>query len=205
MSERPHACGLIPTEDDGVPTAPLMDGPDISWINRCRLGDNQGRDGACAIFSLASWAEIMFGKAISDTECLHTYHETLQRLNLPPNSGLTFKDAFAAAKSAGWLRNMTRIVRVHDIYALRTQPILAAYKVTPAWDKVSPQGCLKHDEGDKSRGLHAVDIVGFGAIPGVDKKCVWIENSWGQWGWRGLGVMTTDLHDSLMQEMWILA
>jgi len=203
--------GLIPTPSARFTApidGPLRDGPDVSWLPHCRVGDDQGQEGACGIFAFASWAEIMHARPITDTECVAVYHQALERLDRPQGSGLTFAEAFAAAHRAGWLPGAKRIEAVPDLDEIVTQPILAGYAITPAWDNVSPEGCLDHRAAASPvRGYHAVDIVAHGAI-GPDPEAgarVYIENSWGlDWGWKGLGVMADRLHTELIGELWII-
>ena len=136
------------------------DGPDVSWITRCRLGDDQGQEGACAIFALASWLEIMRGQSITNEACIDLYHATLATLGRPDGDGLTFEEAFFAAQGAGWFTEDDSLHEESDLSYLGNQPLLAGYEITPAWDDVSDQGCLDHVATGKSRGGHAVVIVG---------------------------------------------
>jgi len=156
---------------------------------------------------MASWAETMTGKAISDFDVLAVYMETVQRLCLPENSGLLFKQAFDAAQFAGWIPGDQGLVAVKNLDTLVNGPILAGYAVTAAWDNVSTQGCLDHDPALTAvDGYHAVLIIGKGKLDTVDGgPWVWVENSWGwQWGWNGLGVMSDRLHRELCREMWAI-
>jgi hypothetical protein len=207
-SDVEHSGGLLLGEGDSLLSpAPLIGDGDVSWLPHCRLGDNQGADGACAIFTIGSWVEVMRQRSLTDKQCLDLYADTLARLGRPRGSGLTFYEAVAAAVTAGWLPKTAaaRKVTGEISFAMAKQPLLAAYEVTPAWDKVSAQGCLKHDEGDKSRGLHAVLLVGTGRINKIDGRCIWVENSWGRcWGWNGLGVMLEKLHIKLCHGVWLV-
>jgi len=193
---------------DPIPVTPARDGPDISWLSRCRVGDNQGSTGACTLFALASWAEIMFGAPISDAECLDSYYKACQRYNIPYGRGMQFSQAFLVAKDRGWLRDARGLSRVHDQDALARQPILAGYKVTAAWDpKNMRNGIFDHSEGIKYvRAYHAVVNAAEGTVdgPGGDRFTT-IENSWGLgWGDNGLGMMREDLFKRLCREMWIV-
>lgn len=199
--------GLCLASSESLPqSGPLRDGPDISWLPKCRVGDDQRREGACAIFAMANWSEVMHSHSISDNECLELYASTLKKLSRRTTSGLTFAEAFAAARDAGWLPGSRAMARVRDLSRLAEQPIVAGYDITGAWDYVSSQGCLDHDAKTPSRGYHAVLIVAHGALQGVvGGPWVFIENSWGtDWGWNGIGVMSEDLHRSLCREMWVI-
>jgi len=176
-------------------------------MHHCRVGDDQGSEGACAIFAMASWAEIRYDKAISNSHCFDTYHKALKTYNRPQGSGLYFHEAFAACKAAGIIRQRTGMFEatLDDLY---TQPLVAGYTMTRAFDNVSSWGCLDHGnpEADE-RGYHAVCIVGKGygpheAAPSVSPTYIWIENSWGlSWGWKGLGVMTQYVHSLICKQM----
>lgn len=200
--------GLVLTAaHPGVLPVPLVDGDDVSWMPRVIAGDNQGNHNACALFAMASWAETMTGNAISDFDVLAVYMETVQRLCLPENSGLLFKQAFDAAQFAGWIPGNKGLVAVRDMGSLKDAPILAGYAVTGAWEHASTQGCLDHDPALTAvDGYHAVLIVGKGRISTLDGgPWVWVENSWGwQWGWYGTGVMSDDLHRALCRELWAI-
>jgi hypothetical protein len=200
--------GLVLTAaHPGVSPTPLVAGDDVSWMPRVIAGDNQGQFGACALFAMASWAETMTGKAISDFDVLAVYMETLERLCLPENSGLPFQQAFDTAQFAGWIPGNKGLVAVLDLRSLVDAPILAGYAVTGAWDNASTQGCLDHDPAlTEVDGHHAVLIIGKGklyTVPGG--PWVWVENSWGwQWGWNGIGVMSDALHRSMCRELWAI-
>jgi hypothetical protein len=182
---------------------PLRDGGDVSWLSRCRVGDNQGNDGACAIFTMANWAEVMFGTEIGDHACLALYRAALKRFGRQPGSGLTFGEAYMLASEAGWLPNTKGLMRTLTLAAIECQPILAAYRVTPAWERPNRAGCLDHTSTDAVRGYHAVLIAAHGSMPPSPERLVYIENSWGLgWGWNGIGVMTEALHRRLNVEMW---
>ena len=210
QSRSPRPGGLIPSRplrpSVSDPSLPLRDGPDVSWLSRCHVGDNQGADGACAIFAIANWAEIMHGRAITDADCLSLYRETLRQAGRP-SGGLTFAEAFAGCRSAGWLPGARGLQRVGNLDALARQPIVAGYQITPAWERVSHDGCLDHSPAAAGPigGYHAVTIVAHGIITGNTEPYVYIENSWGAgWGWQGIAVMTEPLHQQLCQELWII-
>ena len=185
--------------------APLTDGPDVSWIGRVLSGDDQGQDGACALFALASWAEIMYGQRIPDQARLELYRLVCRELHRDPGAGLTFPEAYRAASAAGWLPGTSRIDECIDLASLAIQPLVAGYAVTGALDHVSPWGCLDHAApGHPIRGYHALTIVACGHVRGIaGGPWVYVENSWGVgWGWRGLGVLSYALHSRLVREIW---
>ena len=182
---------------------PLRAGPDVSWLSRCRVGDDQGSDGACAVFAFASWAEIVHGREIPDAECLDVYRQALARAGRT-DGGLTFPEAFGAAALAGWLPGGPGLAPAGDLSELIHQPLVAGYVVTQAWDYVSPQGCLDHAAEGPDRGYHAVVIAAHGVLAGNEGlPLVYVENSWSlRWGWNGIGVMTEALHRTLVRELW---
>jgi hypothetical protein len=207
-SRNPRSGGLILSPNALTTPLPwLRTGADVSWLSRCRVGDDQGSEGACALFSMASWAEIMYGDEILDQECLRVYRATLNKLGRQTGSGLTFSEAFDAASSAGWLPGASALVRVFDLSDLVSQPIVAGYCVTGALDNVSEQGCLDHNaDHSQIRGYHAMVIVAHGMLSDVvGGPWVYVENSWGiEWGWNGIGLMSQDLHAKLCREMWTI-
>jgi len=190
----------------GAPAdGPLRDGDgDVSWLAKCRVGDNQGSDGACSIFSIANWCEVMTGREIGNQACLDLYRHALNRFGRPPGSGLTFGEAFLMVHAVGWLpAGIKGLRRCYTLNGLASQPILAAYKVTPAWQFVNRAGSLDHSAPDTLQGHHAVLIVAHGSTTTSRARLVYIENSWGLgWGWNGIGVMTEALHRRLNVEMW---
>lgn len=184
---------------------PLREGADVSWLSRCRPGDNQGPDGACVIFAFANWAEIFHGYNISDATCLSVYRDALRRVGRP-SGGLTFGEGYVSAAAAKWLPGSRGVSRVHNLNPLVQQPILAGYTVTPSFDRPNAAGCLDHSAANGlSRGMHAVDIVAHGELTGIaGGPWIYIENSWGPWGYKGMGVMSEALHRVLCKEMWIV-
>jgi len=190
-----------PSQDNG----PIRLGADVSWLPRCQVGDDQGQVGACAMFAMASWVEIVYGRAICNAEVLTAYRAELRRL-CQTEDGLTFPQGFEGAKIAGWLPNQTRICEVSNLDCLVDQPVLAGFNVTPAWSHVNAAGCLPDGDDTTNEGGHAVVIVAHGQINGV-AGCpfVYIENSWGlQWGWNGIGVMSEAFHRTHCRELWII-
>jgi len=207
MSSNSRPGLILHAAHPGLSSGPLRAGADVSWLSQCRVGDDQGNTGACSVFALANWSEIMHGKAISDADILEVYLSALKANNLPPRSGLSFGMAFAAAHSAGWLPGARALQAVRDLAALQDQPLIAGYTIRDAWYRPSTQGCLDHDPAlTDEYGYHAVVIVGYGrldSIPGG--PWIYIQNSWGlRWGWNGIGVMSEALHLRLCRELWTI-
>ncbi len=183
--------------------------PAISYLDRIRVGNDQGNDGACAIFAIASWATVMYpDQRITDADRLRLYADTLRRLGKPQGSGLTPGQAFAACSRAGWLPGCRAIRRVHDLRDLARQPLLASYRIGPPWHRVSRQGCLDHSAPfpPPDAGLHMVVIVASGHITDLPGDgWIYIENSWGKsWGWNGIGVMEVQLHLAMLHSLHVL-
>lgn len=193
-----------PTPHFAAAHAILANVPEVSYLSRIRVGNNQGTDGACALFALASWATVMFPERhISDAERLALYAAV--RGN---SDGLTVGQAFAAAAGAGWLPGLRSIRQAASLQPLTTQPMLAAYRIGEPWGDVSDQGCLDHSARlpGPNAVLHMVLIAAAGNIatlPG--REWIYIENSWGlDWGWNGIGVMGFKLHSDLLHSLYIL-
>lgn len=204
-SSRVRMGGLIPSgELQLFSSGPLRAGPDVSWLPRCRVGDNQGEDGACVIFALASWSEIMQVRAISDRECQAVYAQALKDAGRD-GGGLLFQEGFLAAQKAGWLPGYARLRLVTDLAELVHQPLLVGHEMTAAWDRPNEAGCLDHTATGPSRGRHAEVVVGHGCLSGIaeGRPLVFLENSWGRgWGWKGLCVLTEDRFLEVAREMY---
>ena len=196
------------------PTGALVDGEDVSWLSKCRVGDDQRREGACTLFSLASHSEIVTGIEIEDAEVFDAYKRAQERFGIGPDEGMSFHVAFRVAQDFQWFDQTQRITPVNDLSALAEQPMLAAYRVTAAWNHVRSNGCLDHSQShDEVRGYHAVVVVAAGRITknratedteGTE-RFVYIENSWGKdWGWKGIGVMSEELHLEMIEELWVV-
>jgi hypothetical protein len=178
-----------------VDQGPLQDGADVSWIPRCNVGENQGDDAACSMFAVGNWSEIMFRRSLSSAEMLALYRANAVM------GGLSVPSAFRAAQSAGWMGGRSVCMSTQNLDLLDTQPIIAAYAITEAWDRVNPaSGCLDHNPKlTAEKGLHAVVIVAK-----LDGKIVQFENSWGPtWGYHGLGQMDYALHLRLCRGLWV--
>jgi hypothetical protein len=156
------------------------------------------------LFAFASVAEIIYGKAISDKECTALYHQVLKDLKRPSGAGMTFPEGWRYAKR--WFPDGKAIKQQSSLSAIVRGPLLAGYQVTPAFDRTNPVGCLDHATRGPSRGGHAVALPAVAALPKQPSlgRCVWVENSWRGWGWRGrgIGVMTEVLHRSLCNQVW---
>jgi hypothetical protein len=169
------------------------------------VGDDQGNSGACALFSMAAWAEIMHGVPISSMDVLATYRRTLASLGRAAGEGLYFREALTAAQREGWIRKDAVLRPERGLDRLREQPLLAGYVVTDAWHRASLEGCLDHDPSLKTEwGYHAVTVIGKGKLESLpNRQWVYFENSWDwDWGWNGVGVMDLDLHNRLCREVW---
>jgi len=190
-----------------VSSAPEITTP-VSWLGRCQVGDDQGNEGACAIFAMASWFEITHPDRplapVSNETCFRIYKSALARAGRPAGSGLYFQEALDAFVIEGYLPPTARLVPAR-LYDLRTQPLIAGYVMTRAFDNVSRHGCLDHaDPLADERGYHAIVVVATGPYSDdVYPDWVWIENSWGlSWGWNGIGMMRLPLHQSLCKELY---
>jgi hypothetical protein len=179
----------------------------ISWLPKCRVGNDQGQDGACVLFAIASWASIMLDVHVSDKDRLDAYWDYKKRTK-SKTDGLTPGEGFQIASTLGWLPGMRAIRNAKDLAALADQPILGGYVVTPAWDgeRVSSQGCLDHLAPQAARGMHMVVIVADGHLSSLSGwRWIYIENPWGiRWAWNGIGVMSYELHTSLIKGLWII-
>jgi hypothetical protein len=182
---------------------------EVSWLPKVLPGDDQGTSGACQTFAIASWCEIVKGLNISDAETLLAYRIGLDELNRKWGDGMTVPEGVENVNRIGsWFgagRRM-RAVSQRNLDRLQHQPLLLVYRVTPAWDVPSFEGCLDHAAPETPvRGYHCVTGVGKGTLRKFSSgPLVYIENSWTRWGWKGLGVMTLALHDKLIEEVWAL-
>jgi len=183
----------------------LREGADVSWLPKVRVGNDQGQVGACAIFAMAHWAEIVHGYNITDQQCLDVYAQKCKDMGRG-DEGLAFPDAFAAAVQANWLPGARKLEQVSDLTELANQPVLCGYTVTPAWRNPNAAGCLDHTAPYQDLGGHATVIAAHGSLqedPGA--PLVFVLNSWGlPWGWKGLCVMEESLHHDMCNELWVI-
>jgi len=185
--------------------SPSIDGEEWSWLDRARVGDNQGQNPACTMFALANWAEVIHGIKLSDAQIVQAWRQTAARVGRP-DGALTYPEAFDGARRAGWLPKAQQIVSASGLAIGRGQPLLAAYAIVPAWDYVSAEGCLLHDPAFAGpiSSYHAVLVVNVGRVQSGPVRVVF-QNSWGiDWGKNGLGQMSLDLHDMLIRELWAI-
>ena len=199
---RSRGGGLVLDPEALTAAGPIGAGPDVSWLSRCMVGDDQGQDGACVVFAYASAAEIIHGKAIADATCTAIYHRILADKGRPAGSGMTFAEGWTYV--APWFPGANGIKQT-GIDSIARGPVLAGYEVTPAFDRTSSAGCLDHTTRGSSRGGPAVVIAAVGVVDRFASlgRCVYIENSWGRrWGRNGIGVMTEALHRSLCRHMY---
>lgn len=181
---------------------PLRDGPDVSWIPHCHPGDSQGQIGACSVFAIASWVEVMFQRPISDGTCINAYREERRRRYGGGDDGLTIPEAFFASVTAGIVPAGCYCRRVPDLAALPLAPLVAVYRSTRGWFAPNPAGCIDHAD-EAAPGFHAVLIVAHGVTTAVTQRVIWIENSWGEsWGFKGFGCMTEAYHRAHLDSLW---
>lgn len=184
---------------------PLRSGSDVSWLPRCRVGDDQGPVGACAMFAVASWVEIMYERKLSDQEVLDAYYAEKRKLGRS-DKGLLFTQAFEGAKMAGWLPRHNDITQVYSLDRLIDQPILGGFIITPAWHACNRAGFMPDGMSLEIEGYHAEVIVAHGNISGIEGgPFVYKEGSWGlSFGWNGITVLSEPLFRKLCREMWII-
>lgn len=197
--------GLLQSPRMSGPSMPLRSAEDVSWLPRCRVGDDQGPVGACAMFAMASWAEIMYERPISDAEVIKAYDAERKRLG-QKSAGLYFPQAFEGAKAAGWLPRHNAIVEVFSLDRLSEQPILGGFIVTKAWHLCNGAGFIPDGMSMEVEGYHAETIVAYGEITGIEGgPFVYKEGSWGlQYGWNGITLVSESLFQRLCKEMWVI-
>ena len=182
--------------------APHQGASEASWLPLCRAGQDQGADGACAVFTIAEWAVVMQDRTIGNDERLDAYDEYLTAHGMPADSGLTFMDAYQIATERGWIVGCAGLQMVLDFQRLDEQPLLLGYEVDEGWQDTNAAGCIDHRSGLKVLGNHAVLAVSTGRI-GTGPVFAQFNNWWGNsWGWHGFGQMTMDRHDEAIREMW---
>jgi hypothetical protein len=186
---------------------PLRDDQDVSWVPHCHPGDDQGQTGACSVFAVASWAEVMLQRPIDDAVCIAAYRAERQRLHNGGDGGLYIPEAIVACATAGIIPPGVTCHAAPTLANLRRAPLVAEYETTVGWNRPNAAGCVDH-AATAPYGRHAVLIVAHGSIgPDVSHltRIVWIENSWGRrWGHDGFGVMTEKYHAKYCAAMWEL-
>lgn len=198
--------GFLMTEDERRRCKPkrmtAAASVDFSWLSKARVTDDQLDSGACGLFAAANWAEVMRGIRIPSRARLSVYGQALRDLKLNYGSGLYIDQVTFYAKKAGWLPGINKAESVSGFGRLPQQPLLIAYQVTPAWYNTNAAGCLDHKVKGKSDGPHLTLCLGEGLINGNPNRAIYVENSWGEWGWRGIGLMTHTLHNKLCLGIW---
>jgi hypothetical protein len=182
--------------------APLTKGSESSWLPLCRAGQDQGQDGACAVFAIAEWACVMQGRTISNEQRLAAYRKHLAAYSLPDNSGLSFFEAYEVARTEGWITGTRGLQMVLDFTFLSEQPLLLGYEIDEGWQDTNAAGCIDHRAGLDVLGNHAVLGVAAGRI-GAGVEFAQFNNWWGDsWGRYGFGQLTMERHDEVIREMW---
>jgi hypothetical protein len=181
---------------------------EVSHLAGLHAGDDQGEEGACAIFAAASLAEWRYRVPISSRRRLSLYAQTLDRLGLPAGSGLTVPQAFDACQRAGWIEPGARVRWAVPGDLLR-QPLIVAVRINRVLDNPSPEGCADHADAavrSASRGYHAMLRVAYGVVDGFPAEVgpLYVEeNSWGTgYGWRGLVAWQERVADAITVEQW---
>lgn len=178
---------------------------EYSWLNGLHVGDDQGDSSACAVFTCAKWAEAMKYGVYTDAECKEVWRITTKNLGRP-GDGLTPEEAVHGCSVAGMLPKRARAVRRYNLSALARQPLFGAYKITPAFQNVSPEGCLDHSASTrKIFGYHAMLIVAQGILKGQEILGPVVENvnHWNEdWGYKGMCVSTQHCHNNHCVGVW---
>jgi len=106
------------------------------WRPRCHPGDDQGETDACSVFALASYAECMLQKPVSDADAIALWHAAIG------SGGISIASAFAAVMRYGnWLPRGTTISRVTTLEHLTQGPLIAVLRDLD-WDRAAPTGEL---------------------------------------------------------------
>jgi len=183
------------------PAAPLRDGTDISWMQRARVGDNQGQSGACTLFGLVNWIQVMGGPVIPDALIIDTWRRARMRYYGNTDGGLTVPQAWRSAVDENWLDSRQKATPVHDMSSFGKAPLLGCYEITDGWYYPNAAGCIRHTD-TKIVGYHLVLILEAGRV-GDAAPIVWIQNSWGlKWGYKGCGQLTEEYHRKHCKEIW---
>jgi hypothetical protein len=204
--------------------AALLDGPDVSWLHLARYGDDQGKHGACTVFALANWAELV-GRAfpegmasgerriagsagnITNEACLAAYYASTGGVD----EGTSFEQGWQAASAAGWIVGAHGLRMEFDLDRLPRQPILGGYEITEDWIRdgnIDEGGRFRSLKSVKSLGYHAVLILGGGVLPAWGAgRWIYVLTPWRQdngapWGWNGVVALPATYHDEWIREMW---
>jgi hypothetical protein len=156
------------------------------------------------MFAWAKWSEIVFGSYISDEECVTAWRAARTRFyGGDLSGGLQLNQGHAVGVQLGWIPSDHKFENVSDLSQLATQPIVAAYKVTPDWDEASKTNGLITITTTNVLGLHAVCICANGDVSSFGPtRFVYHAGSWStNWGWRGFGLLTEPDHNTSICEL----
>jgi len=177
-----------------------------SWLNDSAPGADQEQDGACALFTIASWIEVMERTIIRSKNVLNAYRKFCSRTGRNYDQGMTFPEALEEAKLNKWLpKNRVFVPAYPLVLTMHDQPILVGIQVTPGWQNVHESGCLDHAASRRSLGAHGVLMVAHGPQNHDSKIFNIFKNWWGEnWGNRGLGMMSDDMYRDTVIEQWMI-
>lgn len=177
----------------------------ISWLTGLPVGDDQGAEGACAIFACLSWWEAMSECGhIDDDRKVRIYRDAIRYHGRESGDGLTFREAFAACQRAGYMEDCPGIV-AGTMRDMLEQPLLVAVRVNEALDNPDRRGVLDHSRrarDSRVRGYHAMLAPAVGPRDATGVPWLTFEQSWGEdCGDRGIVHARQDVAQEIVTEL----
>lgn len=206
----------VPPERRGTVPLPIRmrtNVPDVSWMRKVHIGDDQGTTGSCVLQTFRKWSWVMHADLKdakyqrTDAGTVHLYQDACKDLGRG-DEGLTVEEGYHYANWAGWLPFSSGIREVHNLDAIVDQPLLGSYVVNKAIDNVSANGCMDHTANSVAeRGYHEMLIAAHGHVnvdsDGIDR--VLIANHWtAAFGWNGFAMCDESLHRKVCIQMHVV-
>lgn len=182
----------------------------IGWFDRIVPTINQHGD-SCVGQGWANWFEAMLrndlgraalklGEQIDGYAIWKRGREMFNNGDL--NGGLYLPQGYAAMIDLGMIPTDSELIDVNaeaegDLFKicsrLKKTPLVQGNMVHKGWFNPNPRnGCIDHrpDANEDPEGGHCTLRVGFLV---QDETPFWaFQNSWGEWGWHGIGTMTVE-------------
>lgn len=179
--------------------------PDIDWVN-CLIPSDFQEEGSCVARSTCGAIEGLIRLAQGPAaipagmqlDAVFVYWRSRAKFyNDQKDEGLQMTEAAQVCIELGILPPGTKIHRVPATLeaiaaALQHGPLLQAHAVGINWDerRLGSGGEIRNIplSGQSIRGYHQTLMVGYRYRDG--EHYLPLQNSWGSWGWHGLGVMS---------------
>ena len=173
-------------------TAPQFMAPrKIDNRDMCLASNNQGQTPKCTAYSTAGYCEFQHWKTEHfpqqlDADAIYAKAKTID--GIPNEDGTYIWSAIKSAIALNMIKGEGKTIQPTKLdvqFAIHQYGVcIAGFIITDDWNYVEKKtGIIKNSFNAPRKGAHAVLLCGY------DSTGCYVQNSWGDWGAAGFGVL----------------